>query len=102
MRTGDQAGAQLVLAERRARPARPCPTSNVSGSAPYLSTLARSVASSWVKLPVICAWPPVIGRCSARRRHDEPVEHDAELVLGGCCWDRPVVVFSELRSRPSR
>ncbi len=34
---------------------------NVSGSAPYFSELARSVADSWVKLPEISAWPLVIG-----------------------------------------
>src|SRR6266571_1561671 len=34
---------------------------NLSGSAPYFSTLARSVELRWVKLPVIWAFPPVIG-----------------------------------------
>src|SRR4051812_8210718 len=36
------------------------PGSNVSGSAPNLSTLARSVASDWLKFPEISALPLVI------------------------------------------
>ena len=32
----------------------------VSGSAPYLSTLARSSACDWVKLPVIWVWPLIV------------------------------------------
>ncbi len=31
-----------------------------AGSAPARSTMARSLASSMVKVPVICAWPPEI------------------------------------------
>src|SRR6266566_5855941 len=33
---------------------------NVSGSAPYLSTLARSVALVWLKLPVTSVWPLIV------------------------------------------
>ena len=33
-------------------------TSKASGNAPYLSTLARSVADCWLKLPEISAEPP--------------------------------------------
>jgi hypothetical protein len=33
---------------------------NVSGSAPYLSWLASSVADSWLKLPEIWVVPPLI------------------------------------------
>ena len=35
-------------------------TSKASGSAPYFSTLASSVALFWLKLPSICARPPGI------------------------------------------
>ncbi len=38
-----------------------CPTSSEIGSEPNLSTLARSLASSTVKSPVIEAVPPAIG-----------------------------------------
>ena len=44
--------------------------SKASGSAPYFSTLARSFASSAVKLPVICAWPPRIAPFDVRRGLD--------------------------------
>jgi hypothetical protein len=36
-----------------------CDLSNVSGRAPYLRMLARSSASDWVKLPLICAGPGI-------------------------------------------
>ena len=36
---------------------------NEIGSAPYLSWLASAVALSWVKLPLISAWPLVITAC---------------------------------------
>ena len=61
MSAGDQTG--LAAGRRRGwrRPPATSPASKVSGRAPYFSTLARSVASDWVKLPVICALPPRIG-----------------------------------------
>jgi hypothetical protein len=31
-----------------------------AGKAPARSTMAKSLASSIVKLPVICAWPPAM------------------------------------------
>ena len=37
-----------------------CFWSNCTGSAPYFSTSARSFASPWVKVPLICTFLPVM------------------------------------------
>ena len=56
-------------------------TSKASGSAPYLSTLARSVALLWVKLPEICGLAARDRRADRRGRDRLAVEHDGEPVL---------------------
>src|SRR5665647_1699346 len=53
-------------------------TSNVSGRAPYLSTLARSLADFCVNDPEICAFPPGISAVSYT--HLRAHETDSYLV----------------------
>ena len=68
---GDQARRGAGRRRASAETVVTSPWSKVSGSAPYFRTLARSCASSWVKLPVICAWPPGIGSLTdGRGDHD--------------------------------
>src|SRR3954451_8766583 len=63
------------------------PASKVSGRAPYLRTLARSVASDWVKFPVICAWPPTIGPLlSAGAETTRPSSTMPKRLSGSLCW----------------
>ena len=56
----------------------------LSGSAPYLSWLASSVADVWSKLPEISV-PPLMARVDRRRGDDLAVEGDADLLadVGG-------------------
>src|SRR3954454_7797169 len=69
------------------------PASNVSGSAPYLRTLARLVASDWVKLPVICAWPPTIGPLfSPGAETTSPSRTMPNRFCGSVSWDSRRVV----------
>ena len=61
------------------------PWSNVSGSAPYRSTLARSLASCCVKSPVISALPPGMASLTAGAETTIPSRTIANWLSGGCC-----------------
>ena len=73
-------------------------TSKASGSAPYFSTLASSVADCWVKLPEICGPAARDGRADRRRGDRLAVQHDREPVLRvGPAGEISRVAFSKAR-----
>ena len=62
-----------------------CFSSNFTGSAPYLSTFARSLASPCVKLPVICTGPePKFAVWNRGADCTMPSRTIATLFCGGC------------------
>ena len=86
MMPGDDAGLELVARRARALGRDWPATVKVSGSAPYLSELARSLASSWVKVrvPVISARPPVIGCSLVGAESTSPSSTIASWCRVGC------------------
>src|SRR4051794_15849565 len=69
-------------------------TPNASGSAPYLSTLASSLAEDWVKLPEIWAWPPGIAALTDGAEIDSPSSTIANRFIGSLRLASSPVAFS--------
>src|SRR6478672_2007726 len=70
-------------------------TSKASGRAPYLSTLASSVALFWLKLPEIWAWPPGIASLTDGAEIDCPSSTMAKRFCGSVLVEMVRVAFSK-------
>ena len=82
---GRDAGLELVLAERRRDALRSSSSLSCTGSAPYCSTVARSLASPSLKFPEIWTSPPeAVGSGTPGADCTTPSSTIATAFCGGC------------------
>ena len=82
---GEQARLQLVAAERARRSSCGLQREGQRQRAVLQLVGQQARALGWVKLPVICAAPPVIAAVGLRVGDDQAVQHDRELALRAVC-----------------